>query len=239
MFTSCGWFHDELSGIETVQCLQYAARAMHLARQFHRDFEPEFVAALEEAPSNVSRYRDGRGVWEQMVRPGMVDLDRVLAHHAISLIFGHDGGDARSGSSRSSVETIDPEVRRRGGGHLAVGGLAVRSLRTRDQAEARFVVLHFGGLDFHAVLSQGPRARGRSIGSRPSFRDLSHGLARGRHRAWSPGNSPAGPTGSTTCSATSSGGSSASCWRTGSPTTAGRSSGWPTRTRTCSTGWAT
>ena len=88
MFTSCGWFHDELSGIETVQCLQYAARAIHLARQFGRDFEPEFVAALEEAPSNVARYRDGRGVWEQLVRPGVVDLERVLAHHAISLIYG-------------------------------------------------------------------------------------------------------------------------------------------------------
>ncbi len=61
MFTSCGWFHDELSGIETVQCLQYAARAMHLAQQFHRDFEAEFVAALQAAPSNVARYRDGRG----------------------------------------------------------------------------------------------------------------------------------------------------------------------------------
>ncbi len=154
MFTSCGWFHDELSGIETVQCLQYAARAMDLARQFHRDFEAEFVAALQEAPSNVARYRDGRGIWEQLVRPAVIDLDRVLAHHAISLIYGHDGGEPARRVFAFELEAIDPEVRSRGGGHLAVGSLRVRSLRTRNQAEARFVVLHFGGLDFHAVLSQ-------------------------------------------------------------------------------------
>ncbi len=155
MFTSCGWFHDELSGIETVQCLQYAARAMHLAEQFGRELEADFVAALAEAPSNLPRYGDGRGVWEQIVRPGVVDLDRVLAHYAISLIYGHDGVGPRRRVFAFDVETIDPEVRARGGGHLAVGGLRVRSLRTRNEAEARFVVLHFGGLDFHAVLGRG------------------------------------------------------------------------------------
>jgi hypothetical protein len=159
MFTSCGWFHDELSGIETVQCLQYAARAMHLAGQFGRDFEAEFVAALREAPSNVPRHRDGQGVWEQLVRPGVVDLDRVLAHYAISLIYGHDGGDHRRRVFAFDVETIDPEVRSRGVGHIAVGTLRVRSLRTRNDAEARFVVLHFGGLDFHVVLGQGPESK--------------------------------------------------------------------------------
>jgi alpha-amylase/alpha-mannosidase (GH57 family) len=156
MFTSCGWFHDELSGIETVQCLQYAARAIHLAKQFHRDFEPEFVAALQEAPSNVARYRDGRGVWEQLVGPGVVDLDRVLAHHAISLVYGLHGEERRQQVYSFDLETIQHEVRRRGPGHLAVGSLRVRSRRTWNQAEARFVVLHFGGLDFHAILSQGP-----------------------------------------------------------------------------------
>ncbi len=158
MFTSCGWFHDELSGIETVQCLQYAARAIHLAKQFRRDFEPEFVAALEEAPSNVARYRNGRGVWDQLVRPSVVDLDRVLAHHAISLIYGETSEESRQRGHSFDLETIDHDVRSRGSGHLAVGRLRVRSRRTWNQAEARFVVLHFGGLDFHAVLSQEPES---------------------------------------------------------------------------------
>jgi Domain of unknown function (DUF3536) len=79
----------------------------------------------------------------------------VLAHHAISLIYGRDSGERRQRVFSFELETIDPEVRSRGGGHLAVGSLKVRSHRTWNQADARFVVLHFGGLDFHAVLSQG------------------------------------------------------------------------------------
>ncbi len=63
------------------------------------------------------------------------------------------------------LETIDHEVRSRGAGHLAVGRLRVRSRRTWNQAEARFVVLHFGGLDFHAVLSQEPESDPESFES--------------------------------------------------------------------------
>src|SRR5271157_4568582 len=107
MYTSCGWFFDEISGLETVQCLQYAARALGLARQFDRDFEP----ALDEQAA-----------------------DRVYSF---------------------DVKIEDQETRARGSGHLAVGHLRARSRRTWNEAEASFVVVHFGGLDFHAVLSPG------------------------------------------------------------------------------------
>jgi len=152
MFTSCGWFHDEISGIETTQCLQYAARAIHLAKQFNRDFEEGFLADLGNAPSNLQKYRDGRGVWEQLVKPAVVDLDRVLAHQAISLIYWPPGEDPRQRVYSFDVETLDVEVRVRGSGHLAVGRLRARSRRTWNESQARFVVIHFGGLDFHVVL---------------------------------------------------------------------------------------
>ena len=51
MFTSCGWFHDEISGIETIQCLQYASRAIELARQFDRELEDRFTADLRRRPA--------------------------------------------------------------------------------------------------------------------------------------------------------------------------------------------
>ncbi|QEH33443.1 Glycosyl hydrolase family 57 [Aquisphaera giovannonii] len=152
MFTSCGWFFDEISGIETVQCLNYAARAIDIARLFQRDFEHEFVQGLEAAPSNIHRIRDGAGVWNQMVRPANVDLERVFAHHAISMIFAPDGA-AASRVFSFDVENLDVETRTRGKGHLAVGRLRARSRRTRTHAETYFLVVHFGGLDFHAVLN--------------------------------------------------------------------------------------
>src|SRR5207248_884403 len=65
MYTSCGWFFDEISGLETTQCLRYAARAVQLARHFDGDLEEEFVRALEKAPSNLPEFKNGRGVWEQ------------------------------------------------------------------------------------------------------------------------------------------------------------------------------
>src|SRR5262249_34744972 len=46
MFTSCGWFFDEISGLEATQCLRYAARALQLARHFDHDFEDEFLKVL-------------------------------------------------------------------------------------------------------------------------------------------------------------------------------------------------
>lgn len=58
MFTSCGWFFDEISDIETNQILQYANRAIYYAKQvINIDLHDEFIKKLSQAPSNV--YQDG------------------------------------------------------------------------------------------------------------------------------------------------------------------------------------
>lgn len=73
MFTSCAWFFDDLAGIEPVQNLRYAARAMEFAGQFTDDnLEERFVNELAEAPCNLPQFKDGRGVWEQLVKPDAV-----------------------------------------------------------------------------------------------------------------------------------------------------------------------
>jgi len=152
MYTSCGWFFDEISGIETTQCLHYAARALHMAKLFQRDFEGKFVQTLKTAPSNLPEFKNGRGVWDRIVRPGVVDLDRVLAHYAVSLIFTPRNPKTRLYSF--NLQVLDQEVLGRGSSHLAVGRLRVRSDQTWDEAETAFVVIHYGGLDFHTVLRQ-------------------------------------------------------------------------------------
>jgi alpha-amylase/alpha-mannosidase (GH57 family) len=77
MFTSCGWFFDQLSRIEPVQVLLYAARALELARGFGADHEAEFTAAL----------KDEGGVWDKLVKTQIVTPDHVAAHYAVSLLF--------------------------------------------------------------------------------------------------------------------------------------------------------
>ena len=55
MYTSCAWFFAEISGLETVQMLAYAARAIQLAREVTGlELEPGFLERLAEAPSNLT-----------------------------------------------------------------------------------------------------------------------------------------------------------------------------------------
>jgi hypothetical protein len=86
MFTSCGWFFDDVSGVETVQILQRAARALDLARLLGEEAEDAFVARLSQAKSNVPGYADGAGIYSRLVAPTRAGLDRAAAHAAI---LGH------------------------------------------------------------------------------------------------------------------------------------------------------
>jgi hypothetical protein len=151
MYTSCGWFFDEISGLETTQCLCYAARAIQLAKHFQRDYEDEFLSILEKAPSNLPQYQNGRKVWEELIRPERIDLDRVLAHYAMSLIF-RPRPEADTRVYCYDVHTLDQEVLGRGTNHAALGSVRVRSRLTWNSAATDFVVIHYGGLDFYTVL---------------------------------------------------------------------------------------
>jgi hypothetical protein len=88
MYTSCGWFFDELSGIETVPILQYAGRTLQLGEEiFGESMEPMFVEKLAAAKSNLAEHQDGAVIYQKFVKPAMVDLRRLGAHYAISSLF--------------------------------------------------------------------------------------------------------------------------------------------------------
>jgi len=88
MYTSCGWFFDELSGIETVQIIQYAGRALQLAKNlFGAKLEPGFLERLARARSNIPAQGDGRRIYEKCVLPAVMDREWLGAHYAISSLF--------------------------------------------------------------------------------------------------------------------------------------------------------
>ena len=96
MYTSCGWFFDDLSGIETVQVIQYAGRALQLAGQlFSDDFATPFLDLLAQARSNIPDQGDGRSIYQRYVQPAMVDLEKVGAHYAVSSLFEDYGQNTR------------------------------------------------------------------------------------------------------------------------------------------------
>src|SRR5207247_10511347 len=88
MYTSCGWFFDELSGIETTQVIQYAARTIQLYEEsFGEPLEPMFLDRLELAKSNIPEHTNGRVIYDKFVRPAMVDRQKVGAHYALMSLF--------------------------------------------------------------------------------------------------------------------------------------------------------
>jgi alpha-amylase/alpha-mannosidase (GH57 family) len=150
MFTSCGWFFDDVTGIETVQVLQYAARAMQLARECGGiDPEPAFVRTLEKARGNLPRLPHGAAVYEEHVRPAVIDLLRVGVHYAISSLF--ERYPKKVGIGAYTVAGLGSDRSSAGRQSLLVGRALVRSEILGEEEKLRFAVLHLGGHDLIAA----------------------------------------------------------------------------------------
>jgi alpha-amylase/alpha-mannosidase (GH57 family) len=88
MYTSCGWFFDELSGIETVQVLQYAGRTVQLAQEvLGNEIEPHFAELLGKAKSNLPEHQDGAAIYQKWVKPSVINLKKLGSHYAIRSLF--------------------------------------------------------------------------------------------------------------------------------------------------------
>ncbi len=143
MYTSCGWFFDELSGIETVQTIMYAGRALQLAQMLFPDHrEEKFKELLALAKSNLAENGDGARIFEKWVKPAEVNLLAVAAHYAIASMF------ERMGESNSiycyDVRQHEDVRLESGRARLAMGTAQIRSRITHEQQEVSFGVLHFG-----------------------------------------------------------------------------------------------
>ncbi len=143
MYTSCGWFFNELSRIETVQVVQYAGRILQLCSEmFDKDFEKAFLQKMEEAKSNIPALGDGKRIYESMVKPAVVDLKGIAAHYAISSLFEDYADETKlysyhiRGDDRISAEA--------GTARLSAGRLEITSGITLESADLRFAVLYVG-----------------------------------------------------------------------------------------------
>lgn len=143
MYTSCGWFFDDISGIEAVQVLLYAARAVQLAEHtLGRPFEAELLRGLEKCTSNVRSVGTGRDVYERFVRPSVVNLPRVGAHYAVSALFreGAPAGDVYC----YAAESLGERTLTAGRTKLIVGKVGLTSRVTLSSETLSFAVLHAG-----------------------------------------------------------------------------------------------
>ena len=141
MFTSCGWFFDEISGIETNQILQYALRAMDYAHDvLGSNLHDEFTRRLSDAPSNV--HANGATGYLQTVVPSRVNLERVAMHFAVASLFEANPEDLDLFNYTASVEFL--EKIEAGTPEFITGRLNIRSKLTLAEKPFCFAVLYLG-----------------------------------------------------------------------------------------------
>lgn len=145
MFTSCGWFFDDIAGLEPVQNMKYARRAMDLVKHWDSDIETDFVNYLSEARVNDSDYRDGADVYRREALSSRISASRITAHYAMTRLVGDDGdimcplaGAADSGEEKSL------EV---GGLKILYGEVSVADHSTCGMDMRTFIVFHQVGAD--------------------------------------------------------------------------------------------
>ncbi len=143
MYTSCGWFFDELSGIETVQVIQYAGRVVQLAEELFGDsIEEHFLEKLAAAKSNLPEYGDGAKIYKRYVKPAVVDLEKVGAHYSISSLFAPYG--ERTDIFSYVVKRLDYHTGDAGRLRMALGQARFTSKVTQESEVLTFWVVHFG-----------------------------------------------------------------------------------------------
>ncbi|HMG86939.1 MAG TPA: DUF3536 domain-containing protein [Terracidiphilus sp.] len=154
MYTSCGWFFDDVSGIETVQVIAYAARALQLAKELFGEqavgLEPAFLARLAQAKSNVPAAGDGARIYKDKIVPMQLGLEQVAAHYAISSVFSSYAEETELFCYR--VRRISYDVQTSGRGRLALGRALITSGITEFAQAFSFAVLHFGDQNITAAV---------------------------------------------------------------------------------------
>jgi hypothetical protein len=154
MYTSCGWFFDDIAGIETVQVIAYAARVLQLAGQVFggeaAPLEPAFLARLAEARSNDPAAGDGASIYKKCVATQKLHLEQVTAHYAISSVFSTFADETELFCFR--VRRISYEIHTSGRGRLALGRVHAASSITGHAQDFSFAVLHFGDQNITAAV---------------------------------------------------------------------------------------
>jgi hypothetical protein len=154
MYTSCGWFFDDISGIETVQVIAYAARVLQLAKNIFGEaaaaLEPAFLARMAGARSNVAAAGDGAKIYKEQVSSRELNLEQVAAHYAISSIFSSFAEETDLFCFRVWRDSY--EAYSSGRGRLALGRVKIVSAITGKQQSFSFAVLHFGDQNITAAV---------------------------------------------------------------------------------------
>ncbi len=153
MYTSCGWFFSEISGIETTQIMKYAARAMQLASYFsHKDIEKDFLQILSRANSNIPGFGSGKDVYERFVKPSVISVKKLAALWAIAAQY--DEYKNRDTMFCYNIKKHFYKKLSNGTTCLSLGRIEIESQITLEKYDFFFTSLQFAEGDFHCAIKR-------------------------------------------------------------------------------------
>ncbi|HEX8722635.1 MAG TPA: DUF3536 domain-containing protein [Pyrinomonadaceae bacterium] len=153
MYTSCGWFFNDVSGIETVQTLRYAGRVVE--RMAELGLAPPtdgFLEILSEARSNVPAHGTGADIFRRALRQSRVTPQRVAAHVAICNLVEPGGRAEECESAGYGYRMQDFRKQRHGRVTLETARLALEEEATGRRHEYALAAMHFGEVDYYCAL---------------------------------------------------------------------------------------
>lgn len=156
MFTSCGWFFDEISGLEPVQILRYAGRALQLHRELGgADLEGEFLKRLKVAKSNLPAMGDGARIFRKLVSPTAFPPGRVAAHRAVeALLEGAADSRHRQGLGSFELEIKEESRLEKPAITFVLGRMLVQHRPTRTPSLLTYAGVKIGHADFHLAVKE-------------------------------------------------------------------------------------
>lgn len=153
MYTSCGWFFCEISGIETVQIMKYAARVIQLAQDFtDNDFETKYLEILSAAQSNYKEIGNGKDIYERFVKPSVITEKQIVSLWAVSSLY-EDVEDEEDVYCYTITKKSYKKVQK-GDSHFVVGHVEVQSKVTLERHNLIFALLQYTGGDFHCAIKE-------------------------------------------------------------------------------------
>ena len=153
MYTSCGWFFAEISGLETTQIMKYASRAIQLAADFtDRDIESGFTNILAEAKSNINNFGTGKDIYERFVKPSSISVKQIASLWAISSLYRVMEKDI----SLYCYEITKHSYKKvsKSGTNFVAGRIEIKSKITLEKSDLTFALLQYPDGDFHCAIKE-------------------------------------------------------------------------------------
>lgn len=153
MYTSCGWFFSEISGIETVQIMKYAARAMQLAARFtSKNLEEKFLEILSQAKSNIPEFGTGKDIFERFVKPSIITVKQIATLWALSSLY-QDFEDEENVYCYTITRKAYKKVQKNSSTFI-VGHIEIQSKITLQKSNVMFALMQYAGGDFHCTIKE-------------------------------------------------------------------------------------